>query len=193
MLTWNVIYNYIPNYSDNWVWNYPKYTCYDNKVHIRLRDFNSNQVIKGFEAKLTYLLAYILHFNLLSDKEYKTKNIIRILQDLSETEEVEKIKLCIRKFTNDSNFKGLKISKNYNKGNLIDLGEVDNNCFPVSSSDNSIENFLSKLHINTLSEYLFNDSYKIVIKEEKQLKDNKFTRKQLKKLKNKNLDFEKLW
>ncbi len=118
---------------------------------------------------------------------------MRILQDLSETSEVEKIKLCIRKFTNDSTFKGLKISKNYIKGNSIYLGEVDVNCFPVSSSNNSIENFLSKLHINTLSEYLFNDSYKIVINEEKQLKDNKFTRKQLKKLKNKNLDFEKLW
>ena len=39
-----------------------KYLCRDNKIHIRFRDYNKKQVIRGFESKLTYLLTYLMNY-----------------------------------------------------------------------------------------------------------------------------------
>ena len=39
-----------------------KYICRDNKIHIRFKDYNKKQVIKGVEAKLTYLITYLMNY-----------------------------------------------------------------------------------------------------------------------------------
>ena len=57
-------------YTPKTITNYKaKYVCSDCKVHIRLKDFNSPQIIRGFEAKLTYLISYIFHSNQCSNIE----------------------------------------------------------------------------------------------------------------------------
>ena len=93
---------------------------------------------------------------------------------------------------NTYKYKGLKILKNYNKQTYTETyGEIDLNCFP-EFTENSLENFINTFKINDLAEFLINDSYKIIIHKYKEVKQNKFNRKQQKTKDNKS-DLIELW
>ena len=182
-LTYSLVYT--PLVKD-WEYNHPKYTCSDNKIHIRFKDYNSPQLIEGFEAKLTYLISYLMNYCYLPKILNKSDNK-SLMEDFLKTSDINKINVVIKEFTGDGKYKGLKLHKNYNKKtNIKYFGEVNIECFPIEE-ENGIEKasnlslFLSNLGEIPLVSYLFNDNYKLYIHESKPKKTNKFLRKQLRK------------
>ena len=185
-LTYSVVYTPV---NKDWELNHPKYTCHDNKIHIRFKDYNSPQIISGFEEKLTYLLSYLLHYNF-QPQVLMCKSNEQIMNLFLKDNDVQEINLVIRDFTNDNKYKGLKLLKNYNKKDTVEFfGKTDINCFPVNKDGDgvtkigSLELFLNNLGKISLVNYLFNDNYKIYIHKLKSEKTNKFERKQLRKIK----------
>ena len=176
------------------------YVCSDNKIHIRFRDFDNEQVISGFERKLTYLLTYLMNYSYLPSiiGKYDDKTLIK---NFSKSLDVLQVTHAIDLYISDRKSKGIKLKVNYKKSKCLPFGSVNKDCFPLNMKDDVIEvgslkAFLNKLKIN-LDEYLFNDSYIIILRENKR-KDvnNKFINKQAKKLektKGFNLSLAELW
>lgn len=162
-----------------------KYTCVDNKIHIRLKDYKNKEIISGFENKLRYLLSYLLNCCYLptvlntieEDKLLESFNKSSDMQNLTNM-----LKLNLIKFE----FKGIKISKNYKRNRCISFGDIDMNCFPLTIEDNVIKTgslfeFLHNFGDIDLIKYLFDDGYEVIIQEEREMKLNKFHRKQIRK------------
>lgn len=172
-----------------------KYVCRDGKIHIRFRDFDKSQLIEGFEAKLAYLLAFIFYEgNYSSKEEFIKSNDIWLLNVY--------LKRGIEKY-NNCEYKGLLLLDNYNKKDKVTFGKHDPDCFPYpfrQYSENDIS-YLEKSKLNVFTEelkianiidFLFNDSYSIIIHKRKEIKENKFIRKQ-KRLKEKQSELFDLW
>lgn len=173
-----------------------KYVCSDGKIHIRFRDFDKPQLIEGFESKLTYLIAFIFYEGLYSTKEeFLKSNDIWLLN--------EYLKRGVEKY-NNYEYKGLLLLDNYSKKEeTIKFGSHDPDCFPNpirkhSEDDDSYINksklnvFTEELKISSIIDFLFNDGYKIIIHRKKEIKDNKFIRKQ-KKIQDKKSNLIELW
>ena len=88
-------------------------------------------------------------------------------------------------------YKGLKLFEKYSKKDSSGgFGDYNISCFPQENikSDNAttinnIDIFIKDLKIQDLNEFLFDDGYSIIIHKKKNDKDNKFIRKQKKRLK----------
>ena len=178
------------------------FTCFDNKVHIRFRDFNKPEVIAGFEKKLCYLLSYLMHYSYLP-KTIGKYSIDTLLNDFSNTNDVLEIISTINYYNQLEPISGIKMRRNYKK-NVISkpFGELDSDCFSVKYESDIIkvcdlDYFLEKLNIS-LFDYLFNDKYQIIITNKKQSDINtKFISKENRKLNRLNLspqdDLITLW
>ena len=162
------------------------YICADNKIHIRFRDYNSYKRIYGFEAKLTYLLTYLMNYSYLPTVIRRYDDNV-LISDFLKTSDLRQVYLAIKNFTNHSNFRGFKAAKNYRKNNCISFGNVDINCFPSDIGNDGVERlgsltiFLHYFHDIDLTEYLFNDAYSIILHEDKEIPLSKFQKKQMKK------------
>jgi hypothetical protein len=176
------------------------YVCSDNRIHIRFRDFNKEQIIGGFEKKLTYLVTYLMNYSYLPSiiGKYDTKTLIK---NFLKTDDIQHVISAIAVYNGLHKFKGLKLTANYRKKECLPFGDVDKDCFPLNSQDGiiavgSLKEFLEKLRID-LIEYLFNDSYFIILRENKEKAiNNKFINKQAKKLertRDPNLELVELW
>ena len=75
MINYSVIFT---NNSKNIIDNLDKYICSDNKIHIRFRDFNKEEVFNRIWKKLTYLLAYLLNYSFVPKLigDYTSKEIL---------------------------------------------------------------------------------------------------------------------
>ena len=163
--------------------DYVNFLCSDNKVHVRLRDYDHEEVIHGFIDKLTYLVTYLFQRSAVTDAEAietfaKQDEDIKILTDyISE----------FFYFTPSANrnFSGLKISKNYRKNSnkYSLLGSFKKGTCPLkdSCSFSNTTFFMDKLGLS-LDDYLFNDGVELIItkdsdKEYYQKFVNKVTRK----------------
>lgn len=182
MLTYSIMYT--PALSEE---KAVKYTCWDNKIHIRFKDYKKAQVVEGFEAKLAYLLSYLINFSYLPNiLEVKNEKIL--IEDFLSTDDAKTILATIESYMSNYNFKfnGIKLSKNYNRQNELKyFGKAFLECFPFNRNKEiaykaCLKEFLLNLGKISLFDYLFNDGYKIIIHEAKERKINKFERKQLK-------------
>lgn len=137
------------------------FLCADNKIHIRLRDYDKEEVISGFIGKLTYLVTYLVNYvegankdRFASDDDllaWATSNINEYLGKL------------IRMDLHDDSFKGLKISKNFRRiKNYSKLGSIANGLCPYSHGQCSLSSFIETMRIS-LYDFLFNDAYEVVI------------------------------
>lgn len=196
-LTYSIYYT--PSY-DLKEHNDINYICSDNKIHIRFRDYNKEEIISGFEKKLTYLLTYLMNYSYLPKTvgNYDTKVL---MDNFLKTDDVLEILNSISTYISAKVFKGFKLKANYKRSECLPFGCIDQDCFPLNCNDNiyetgSLKDFLEKLKIN-LTEYLFNDSYMIIIRENKgKTVNNKFINKQnkkLEKLRDSKLDLVELW
>ncbi len=155
------------------------FVCSDKRIHVRLRDYDKEEVIRGFINKLTYLVTYLVNYvegsdsaRFSSDDELlksATKNINLYLG------------YNIGNLIHVDDFKGLKISKNYRRLKEFNpLGSIPSNLCPYSNSgeSNSLSFFLKAFNIN-IHDFLFNDAYEIVITKDKDSKMyQKFLNKQ---------------
>lgn len=175
------------------------YICFDNKVHVRFRDFNSEMLIIGFEKKLSYLLTYLMNYSYLP-KVIGMYDQATLIDTFLKSSDVAAIYSAIASNSCCKNFKGIKLKPNYKRGKCEPFGEVDINCFPTNYIDGLIQmgdlhTFLSVLKVS-LTEYLFNDSYVIILREAKKLDINrKFINRQNKKQNKISSDFDiaELW
>jgi len=169
-----------------------KYLCYDNKIHIRLRDFNKEEFLVGFEKKLSYLLSYLINYAYIpkligrhTDKE--------ILEGFFESDDmVRLIDFLKLHYADEIEFKGLVIKPVYKKNqkNYKPFGNNDAKFFPdyiksVSSELGELISFLNMLELQ-LYNYLFNDNYIIWVHEKDFTANKKFDNKKLKKLNKQN-------
>ena len=89
------------------------FLCTDGKVHVRLRDYDHEEVIHGFVDKLTYAVTYLFQrvvvqesvTNATIEKLFNSDDSLKIINDWVINMFSEAGKEC----------KGLKISKNYRK------------------------------------------------------------------------------
>lgn len=195
-------------------WDYNP-VCHDDKIHIRLKHFNSNKMIIGFEDKLTFLLVFLL------------KNYLKSLQGKPEYEVDMRIKghsgdifsKYVGKFKSTDEFRILleilsnkfidcrdvRITEVYTRKSQLTLddlfGHINSTLVSNETNINNLSSFTKALDIS-LQDYLFNDDFILLIsnfkfKNPNTKFENKVTRKVEKRLKNKieNTDLEenKLW
>lgn len=180
-----------------------KYLCFDNKIHIRLRDFNKEEVLTGFEKKFTYLLSYLINYLYIPKLvgKYSDKEILEsFLLDETVEQIIDFIRSCI--YDSGIQYSGLLLKLNYkkDKNKYKAFGDTDAKFFPLQVKNNvteagSFEFFLTTFNLD-LYNYLFNDDYAIWL-HEKDLKPNKkFETRKLKKINkliNKNINIVELW
>lgn len=175
------------------------YICFDNKVHVRFRDFNSEMLIIGFEKKLSYLLTYLMNYSYLP-KVIGMYDNATLIDTFLKSSDVVAIYTSIRNNTCGKTFKGIKLKSNYRKNACEPFGKVNIKCFPTKVVDGVVQTgdlstFLTTLKIS-LDEYLFNDSYVIILREDKKIDINKkFINRQNKKQSKIASDFDitELW
>lgn len=193
-LTYSLVYT--PDFSNTTPFN-P--VCSDKKIHIRLRDFDKPQIIRGFERKLTYLVTYLLNYsnpaliNMFSSYDPKI-----IINALIESDDMKDVYRTI-KYEKQIDFKSFMVKTNYKKKEHTLFGNVLKNVFPIDYDkygaplEGSLKTFLKKLKL-TLIEYLFDDSYSIIIHKTPAEKLNaKYINKENRKADKLLNDFEKLW
>lgn len=161
------------------------YLCFDDKVHLRFRDFNSEMIISGFEKKLGYLLSYLMNYSYLPsvlniyDKE-------TLIETFLKSNDVINIYNSISKNIFNNKFKGIQLKLNYRKGPCEGFGAVTSSCFPRRVVDGveqvgNLSTFLSAFNIS-LDSYLFDDRYTVLIVENKSKNPNKkFINKEIKR------------
>lgn len=178
-----------------------KLTCFDKRIHVKLKDYNKPRKLIGFENKLNYLISYLLHYQYLS----KTKNLSKnedLLLKFSKTPDILEILKVIQQYAIEHDILGISI-KYVNKENKY--GNLYHPYFPLDFDENynydkrytyDLEYFLNKLNIS-IYDYLFNDKYIIILgKNIKNTANNKFMKKQIKHQKRLNdidLDTVNLW
>lgn len=195
-LTCSLIYT--PQYYKEAKSNF-SYVCSDDKIHFRFKDYNKEELIAGFDRKLSYLMTYLFNYVFLPKMKPKTSQNDLITHFMNSSE-VNLISNTIYPVLSVVKFKGFRPFLNYNKSqNIKPFGRLDKNCFPLMENmkENSFESFFSNLN-TTLLDYLFDDRIVILIHKYKELKLNtKFINKQDKLLKryteSTESDLVKLW
>lgn len=127
--------------------NLNMYLCKDNKIHIRLKQYNKKEKISGFEQKLTFLITFILQDEILSQtnlylsqlKENKNNSsgiewddfITMFINNSANIKELDRLlKTCIL------NYKGLLILKRHLGGSNIEMEIKEKSLFITSSFSN---------------------------------------------------------
>lgn len=173
-----------------------KLTCNDNKIHIKLSNFNNPQIIEGFEQKLSFLITILLQiiYGLKYQNCYTKESFNYFTSNFSHTAIYNIIVDSIKNM--DSTCCGIKINRCILKNSKM-TGEVQDNIInPLMeyySGSDLIIKFLSIFKVDTLYEYLFNNSYKIIISDKVNIinKYKKFVNKYDKNINKKNIENKK--
>lgn len=195
-LTYSI--NFTPNLKINKSKNVLNYACADNRIHFRFKDFNNQEIISGFEKKLTYLMTYLFNYSYLPKIDDSVSNNKDLKNNFLNTKEVTYILNEIKRVVLNFNIKGFLAHLNYNRSDMIvPFGKVDINCFPVFETDliikGSLNYFLKEFNIDLIT-YLFDDRYIVILREVKESKfNNKFINKQNKQKVKINNNLVKLW
>lgn len=161
------------------------FLCHDHKVHVRLREYRKTEVLRGFEAKLTYLVTYLFNYSFRPKfvgqpspeallKGFNTKS--DTLLELSE---------AIRPYM-PNQFRGIKVAAGYRRKTNAAFGFLDPETCPSSKegqlvTTTGLQFFLSTFHTNVV-DYLFNDAYEVVLMvDKKKPLYTKFKKKQERK------------
>lgn len=171
---------------------YAKYTCWDNKLHIRYRDFDRPEVISGFMDKLTYLITYVTNKKVLYEtlneadrdshdfKAFWNKYVAKVYESNDFKTLVRAVKVSVPEC------EGIELSKNYRKNAygeaLLQFGSLKVGTYPADENDRgSLEDILREIFhfayagkdVNTyqfftaceLQQFLFDDRYTIELYE----------------------------
>ena len=185
--------------DEKWVDEYGiNFLCSDNKIHIRLRNYEQKEVIHGFIDKLTYLITYLICGKWAdmpaASPEKIISNFTKLDADFNNIEHIVKLSL------HEDDFAGINIRKVYRKKPISKdklLGSFAEGTCPASKETTwarSLSNFLSAFNVS-LGDYLFNDAYEVVITDEVGEKPHcyqKFINKKENKVKSV-FKYENLW
>ena len=171
--------------------------CSDKKIHVRLRDFEKPQLIRGFERKLTYLITYLVNYGYVSKllKNCSQKTVINALLESADVQQI-----CqVLKYEGHLNFKALDIRANYKKAAGETFGKVIPDVFPLEQDkfgvyqEGDLQTFLKKLNLS-LFDYLFNDAYSIIFHKAFAAEANaKYINREQRKTDRLLNDFKNLW
>ena len=170
------------------------FLCSDNTLHIRLREYDHEEVITGFINKLTYILTYLIQRNIIQGES--ADNIIKkfVKNDSDFLRINDELKYIFNQ--NGLPYAGITISKNYRKikqSVKYPLGNFKpGTCYLEDSCKFSdLLGLLTAFHIS-LSRFLEDDGYEIIICKDLdvKVKYKKFTNKQARKAKHKKKHLE---
>lgn len=153
-------------------------TCFDNKIHIRLRNFESSDVIAGFESKLTFTLEYFLALFIKSFPSYSVDFNIKDNNDATKqyifSKYINEFKQsdAFKEIYNDLNtvvdFIDIDIKPLYSKkfqttkvsqfGNILDI--VDENLLT-----NNVRDFTNSFNKESIKSFILDDSVSLLITE----------------------------
>lgn len=168
------------------------FLCVDKKIHIRLRDYDHEEVIHGFINKLTYIITYLFQRNALmmdsTNKEIKkfmdSDDALLCLEDAVNTLFKNPIRYL--------DFTGFNIKPNYRKIKKdvpTPLGSFSYGTCPLKNGCTYSDlNFLIDFFkLDSLEEFLTNDALELIICKDVQIKSyDKFVKKENIKILNKN-------
>lgn len=143
-----------------------KYVCSDNKIHIRLRDYDKPEVIQGFIGKLTFLLTYLVNSVSSTATDDNPEELIDSF--CAHNDDYFKLVSFINSALHEPKFKGILITKTYrkkDKGPRANyFGNMPKGVCPLVDDYRygDLNYFLSRLNMNLYS-YLFNDGISIQI------------------------------
>lgn len=163
------------------------FLCSDSKLHIRLRDYNTEEVIHGFINKLTYLITYLFQRNI------NTNDIDNFVNNDSSIKQLNSWLESLF-YSLDKNYKGLKILQNYRKIKLTQptpCGGFSKGACPLMDgiTYGDISFFNNKLTVVNLETFLLNDAIDLVItKDTSRDSYKKFTNK-VKRVKKNTLEY----
>lgn len=146
-----------------------KYICSDNKIHIRLRDYDHEEVISGLIPKLTYILTYMINSYgsgqmFVDDKQ--------ILESFIQTETFIYLESLLKEsFNYDGSFNincsGIRLFNNYRKkSNYNKLGSFSKGtCLLTVDNkfESSVDELLRDMGIPDLHYFLFSDRFELHI------------------------------
>lgn len=189
LLTYKIVYTPNKDTKQSILDNSVNFLCSDDKIHIRLRDYDHEEVIHGFIDKLTYAITYLFQraviqepiTNNIIEKVVNSDDSLKILNDWV----VSLFKGC----------KGLKVSKNYRKikkNKETPLGSfLPGTCPLINDVSYGDIQFLNRAwNILEFYDILLNDAIDIVItKDVSKSCYEKFTNKQVRKVKKNKLEY----
>ena len=192
-LVYKVVYTPNKDTKQNVLDSSVNFLCSDDKLHIRLRDYDHEEVISGFVNKLTYVITYLIQNYVAGNKSDEEVIDSFVKNDAAFCE----ISLWLNEeFTSRGvNYKGIKLSKSYRKvkKNSKSLGSFkEGTCYLEGGCKfASFENFALSLGIVNLGTFLLNDAIDLVIVKDTSKKScyTKFTNKQVKKVKKNKLEY----
>lgn len=165
-MTYKIVYNPTTDDSTPVTSKNISFICSDDKIHLRLRDYDHEEVIHGFINKLTYVVTYLFQRAVISDE--LTNNIFE--KFVNSDESLKKIEMWLKSIylANGKTLKGLKISRNYRKIKVphsTPLGSFLPGTCPLKDGLSYGDlNFLQDtLRFIPLEELILNDSLDIVI------------------------------
>lgn len=163
-LTYKIIYNPNNEELEAAISKDINFLCADNKLHIRLRDYDHEEVIHGFVDKLTYIVTYLFQRNVQTGK--LTNNILENFVNSDYAVKDLNMWLTSVFSTEGKTFKGLKISRNYRKiSNYSLLGSFSEGACPLKDgmTYGDLQFFAESLRFVPLEEFILNDAIDLVI------------------------------
>lgn len=185
----NFDYKLVRRYDTQAEFSSVNYLCKDNYVHVRLRRYGDKQMhISGFEAKLTFLLTFlinkvandILSISMIKMSEDREKYQViwnSCLDCLKTTKEYKDIECVLS--TVMRNYKGIKIlpmySLKHGAKNAFDLlGECVDSPF---SKMTDVFDCGDIYGFGDIVDFLFNNNVEVYIENKTIIDDSKFIRK----------------
>ena len=158
----------------------PKYTCIDNKIHVRLRQYKESEKISGFVNKLTFLLTFLIDRQVAGYSPDYIKDIWKSIESQGKEKAKQFFNDTIIRLQNTPEYHlientvslniidciGIEITPVYAKKVLVTLMAEQFGFIPEIRHltnmpyTNWLVGFLESIHLN-LEEYLFNDNFEI--------------------------------
>jgi len=189
MLTYKIVYS--PNLDTHTnILKTVDFTCSDGKLHLRLRDYDHEEVICGFINKLTYLVTYLFQRSA-NKNDLTTKTIEEVVKN---DESFVALNSWLKSnFANiGKKYKGLKITKNYRKiSECNPSGSFVEGTCPLKNNTTygDLDFFHQSLRGFGIENFLFNDAVELVISKVKVKDSYKKFHNKAKKSKKETLEY----
>lgn len=144
------------------------FLCVDGKIHVRLRDYDHPETIRGFVDKLTFVVTYLINAESGSMGDMTAEGFIS--EFCSHSADFTSLSQAVGSLLHEPRYKGIQVSKAYRKKNkgptAGPLGSISKGAAPLvdGSLYGDLAYFLEEMRLDLYS-FLFDDAYSIQIQE----------------------------